>query len=200
MPKHPPSTCLQQSCRRKPIVKPARSGNCMCCAGSFARVCLPSLLDDENMHVTPGTGAPGPRTRASARRGRAVATRRHGGRLANAPWAETGLRVCACAPPAMPRHARPPLDERGRCPVPAPGGQRPRFPTLALSRLQLCPLLGVHSHTLICRPPAWTTAYRAHTSISQDSDPYLLVELVDLDRLDPDRAGSVTASNAAWKR
>ena len=80
MPKHPPSTRLQQSCRRKPIVKPARRGNCMCCAGSFARVCLPGLLDDENMHVIPGTGAPRPRTRVSARR--AVAARMHGGRLA----------------------------------------------------------------------------------------------------------------------
>jgi hypothetical protein len=80
MPKHPPSTRLQQPCRRKPIVKPTRRGNFMCCAGSFAKVCLPGLLHDENMHVIPGNGAPRPRTRASARR--AVAARMHGGRLA----------------------------------------------------------------------------------------------------------------------
>ena len=105
MPKHPPSTRPQQSCRRKPIVKPARRDNCMCCAGSFARACLPGLLDDENMHVIPGTGAPRPRTRASARR--AVAARMHGGRLAEVDsqrstrkrsWGGdwiTGMRLCA---------------------------------------------------------------------------------------------------------
>jgi len=146
-----PSTRLQQSYRRKPIVKPARRDNCMWCAGSFARACLPGPLDDENMHVIPGTGAPWPRTCASARP--AVAARMHGGRLAEVDsqtlqGAETGLRVCACAPPAMPRHARPSSDERGRCPAPPPGRQRPRFPTPALSRLQLCLLLGSHGqHT-----------------------------------------------------
>jgi hypothetical protein len=59
----------------------------MCCAGSFARVCLPGLLDDENMHVIPGTGAPRPRTRTTA------ANSHHGRELAP-PHDEPSLPAC----------------------------------------------------------------------------------------------------------
>ena len=92
----------------------------------------------------------------------------------------TGMRLCASS------YAEARTTTLGRKGPMSSTGPRWAETTLSNSSTEPSPALPAARrswpHTFICRPPAWTTAYRAHTSMSEDLDLYLLVELVDLDR------------------